>query len=177
MCPSANRVSSPPDPDGGGGRVKPALKPSLDRWGCVCKISSRSIQGFGFPSALHIPTESDRQTNIFTPIFIWIYYDNVQSLLHSHKLILKQPAAWCLIPASFTARFAWSADQAHHILIFDPTIGNKKAAILSINSSGLILFLIGNVITEFASQLTHSLQTTASDSLTYMVYNKQQWWS
>jgi len=28
------------------------------------------VQGFGFPLALHIPT--DRQTNICTPIFIYI---------------------------------------------------------------------------------------------------------
>jgi len=45
---------------GEGVGVKPAPKLSLDRWGCVCKISSRSVQGFGFPLALHIPT--DRQT-------------------------------------------------------------------------------------------------------------------
>jgi len=46
---------------------------TLDRWGCVCKISSRLVQGFGFPLALHIPT--DRQTNICMPIYIYITID------------------------------------------------------------------------------------------------------
>jgi len=58
----------PPRPKGEGEGVKPAPKPSLDRWGCAWKISSRSDQGVGFPLVLHIPT--DRQTNICTPIFI-----------------------------------------------------------------------------------------------------------
>jgi len=70
MCPSGYRVSSPPGPGGGRAGIKPAPKPFLDRLGCVCKISSRSVQGFGFPLALHIPT--DRQTNICMPIFIYI---------------------------------------------------------------------------------------------------------
>jgi len=60
MCPSAFTVSSPPGPEGGG--VKPGPKPSLDRWGCACKISSRSVQGFGFPLALQVPT--DKQTSV-----------------------------------------------------------------------------------------------------------------
>jgi len=48
---------------GGRGRwVKPVPKPSLERCRSVYKISSRSVQGFGFPLALHIPT--DKQTNI-----------------------------------------------------------------------------------------------------------------
>jgi len=41
--------------------VKPAPKPSLDSWRYACKISARSVQGFGFPLALHIPT--DKQTS------------------------------------------------------------------------------------------------------------------
>jgi len=61
MCPSAYRVLGPQGPEGEGVGVKPEPKPSLDRWGCVCKIPSGSVQGFGFPLALHIPT--DRQTN------------------------------------------------------------------------------------------------------------------
>jgi len=51
--------------------VKPAPKPSLDRLWCECKISSRSVQGFGFQLALHIPTDS-KQTSVYTPIFIYI---------------------------------------------------------------------------------------------------------
>jgi len=52
---------------------KPAPKPYLDWWGCVYKILLRSVQGFGFPSALHIPT--DRQTNKQTSVrpFLSIY--------------------------------------------------------------------------------------------------------
>jgi len=68
MCPSAFRVSSPPGPGGEGAGIKPGPKLSLDRWGCVCKISTRSVRGFGFPFALHVPT--DEQANICTPIFI-----------------------------------------------------------------------------------------------------------
>jgi len=57
MCPSAFSVLGPPGPRGEGAGVKPVPKPSLDRKGCACKISSRSVQGFGFPLALHIPTD------------------------------------------------------------------------------------------------------------------------
>jgi len=71
MCPSAFRVSSPPGPGGEGAEVKPGPKPSLDRWRCVCKISPRSVKGFGFPLALHIWT--DGQTNICTPIYLLFY--------------------------------------------------------------------------------------------------------
>jgi len=66
MCPSGFRVSSSPGPGGEWAGFKPGLKPSLDRWGCACKISPRSVQGFGFPLALHIPT--DRQTNKQTSV-------------------------------------------------------------------------------------------------------------
>jgi len=52
---------------GQGAEVKPAPKPSLNMWGCECNISSRSVQGFGFPLTLHIPTEV--QTNICIPTF------------------------------------------------------------------------------------------------------------
>jgi len=45
-----------------GAGIKPAPKPYLDRWGYVSKISSRSMQGFGFPLALHIPT--DKQASV-----------------------------------------------------------------------------------------------------------------
>jgi len=41
------------------GRVKSAPKSSLDRWGCGCKISSRSVQVFGFP----IAASTYQQTN------------------------------------------------------------------------------------------------------------------
>jgi len=64
------RVSGPPGPDGEGEGVKPAPKPTLDSWGCVCKISSTSVQEFGFPLALHIST--DRQTNICMPIYTYV---------------------------------------------------------------------------------------------------------
>jgi len=67
MCPSSYRVSGPPSPGGGGGRTQTCTK---DRWGCACKISLRLVQGFGFPLALHIPT--DIQTNICMPIYIYV---------------------------------------------------------------------------------------------------------
>jgi len=38
MCSSALRVIGLSGSGGGGGGVEPAPKPSLDRWGCVCKI-------------------------------------------------------------------------------------------------------------------------------------------
>jgi len=58
----------PPGPKGEGAGIKPALKSSLDRWGCAWKISSRSVQGFGFPLALHIPT--DKQTSVHPFLYI-----------------------------------------------------------------------------------------------------------
>jgi len=48
----------------GGVGVKPAPKPTLNR----CKISSRLVQGFGFPLALHIPT--DKQTSVRPFLYI-----------------------------------------------------------------------------------------------------------
>jgi len=51
MCFSAFRVSGLQGPDKGGAIVKPAPKPSLDMRGCLRKISSRSVKGFGFPLA------------------------------------------------------------------------------------------------------------------------------
>jgi len=66
-CPSAFRDSEPLRSEGAG--VKTAPKSSLDRCGCSCKIS-RSLQGFGFPKALHIPT--DKETYVCLPILICI---------------------------------------------------------------------------------------------------------
>jgi len=71
MCPSAFRVSSPRSPGGEGAGIKPGPKPSLERWECVCKTSLRSVQGFGFPLALHIPT--DKQTNKHLYAYFYIY--------------------------------------------------------------------------------------------------------
>jgi len=68
MCPSAYRVSIH-QAQGVRAGVKPGPRPSFDRWGCACKISSRSVKGFGFPLALHIST--DRQTSVCP--FIYIY--------------------------------------------------------------------------------------------------------
>jgi len=42
MSPSAFSILGPPGPGGEGVGVKSGPKPSSDRWGCVCKISSRS---------------------------------------------------------------------------------------------------------------------------------------
>jgi len=52
--------------------VKTSPKPSFDRWGCTYKILSRSMQGFGFPLALHIPTDrqTDKQTSV-RPIYLY----------------------------------------------------------------------------------------------------------
>jgi len=62
MSPSAFIILGPPGPGWEGAGVKLVPKPSLDRWGCVCTISSRLGQGFGFPLALHVPT--DKQTSV-----------------------------------------------------------------------------------------------------------------
>jgi len=73
MCSSAFRVSGPPPPGlgGEGAGVKTSPKPSFHRWGCAWKISSRSVQGFGFPLVLLIPT--DRQTNKHLYTYFYIY--------------------------------------------------------------------------------------------------------
>jgi len=55
MHPPAFRVSGPSG-SGGRARVKAEPKPF---WGGVCKILSRSVQGFGFPLALRIPTDKE----------------------------------------------------------------------------------------------------------------------
>jgi len=62
MSPSAFSILGPLGPGGEGVGVKSGPKPSLDRWGCACKISSRLVQEFGFPLALNIPT--DKQTSV-----------------------------------------------------------------------------------------------------------------
>jgi len=58
----------PPRPRVEGEGVKPAPKPCLDRRGCVWKISSRLVQGFGFPLALQTPT--DKQKSVRPVIYI-----------------------------------------------------------------------------------------------------------
>jgi len=72
-CPSAYRVQAPQAQSEEGAGAKPAPKPSLDSWGCACKISLRSVQGFGFLFALHIPT--DRQTNkcLYAHLYMYRY--------------------------------------------------------------------------------------------------------
>jgi len=65
MCPSAFRVSSPRGSGGEWVGVKPGPKPSLDRWGCVYKISPRLVQWFGLPLALHIPTEKTNKHHFY----------------------------------------------------------------------------------------------------------------
>jgi len=67
MCPSAFSVLGPSKPKGEG--VKPVPKIFLDRWGCVCKIASRSVQGFGFPLPLHVPT--DKQTSVHPFLYLF----------------------------------------------------------------------------------------------------------
>jgi len=74
QCPSAYRVSRPQAQAREGAGVKPAPKPSLDRWGWVCKISSRSMQEFGFPFALHIPTDGQTNKHLYTHLCINRYY-------------------------------------------------------------------------------------------------------
>jgi len=73
VCSSAFRVLCPPGQKGEGPGVKPAPKPYLDRWGCACKTWSRSVHGFGFPLALHIPT--DRQTNKYLYAYFYKHKD------------------------------------------------------------------------------------------------------
>jgi len=68
MCSSASRVSGP---EAQGDEVPGSKLHRNLPWagGDVCEIYlSRSMQGFGFPLAIHIPT--DRQTNICMRIFI-----------------------------------------------------------------------------------------------------------
>jgi len=62
-------VFRPPRTRGERVGVKPATKPSLDRCGCACKVSSRSLPEFGFPLALQIPT--NRQIKFCALIFIF----------------------------------------------------------------------------------------------------------
>jgi len=72
------RVSGPPGPGmGGGGRVKHALKPSLDRKECVSKISSRSVQGVGFPLALHIPTDGQTNKHLQDHFYLYVIVHNL----------------------------------------------------------------------------------------------------
>jgi len=88
MRSSAYRVLGPPGPRDEGAGVKPAPKPSLDRWGCVCKISLRSVQGFGFLLPLHTP--ADRQTNKNLYAHFYIYIDRAWGCwrINASKLIL-----------------------------------------------------------------------------------------
>jgi len=60
---SAFSILGPQVQGGGAG-----IKPSPWAGGGVYKISSRSVPGFGFPLALHIPVTS-------VPPFIYIYID------------------------------------------------------------------------------------------------------
>jgi len=36
----------------------------MDKWGCACKILSRTVQGFEFPLALRIPTYKERNIDV-----------------------------------------------------------------------------------------------------------------
>jgi len=73
MCPSAFSVLGPQAQGECGGGIKPVPKPTLDWCGCVCKISSRLVQGFGFPLTLHVPT--DRQTNKQTSVCPFLFIE------------------------------------------------------------------------------------------------------
>jgi len=61
LCKQLLGFQVPPGPDVGEVGAKPAPKPTLNRLGFTCKISSGSVQGFGFPLALNLPT--DKQTS------------------------------------------------------------------------------------------------------------------
>jgi len=74
MCPSAYRVTGPQAQLGRGGGVEPAPKPSLDRWG-MCVQNFIKI-GAGVCISISPPNTNrliDRQTNICTSIYIYIY--------------------------------------------------------------------------------------------------------
>jgi len=64
MFPSVFRVIGPTGPGEG------APKPSLDRWGCLCKISSRLMQGFRFLLALHVPADKETYVHLYAHIYI-----------------------------------------------------------------------------------------------------------
>jgi len=83
MCPSAFRVSGP-QAEGGGGGDQNCTKSLLGEVGmCVQNFIKISV-GFGFPLALHIPT--DKETYIFTPIYVHIE-DRFKEVLHPLILI------------------------------------------------------------------------------------------
>jgi len=76
MCPSAHRVSSPQAQAAERAWVNTSPKPSFNRWGCACKILSRSVQGFGFPLALHITNQhiyiyKNGRTDVCLSIGMW----------------------------------------------------------------------------------------------------------
>jgi len=72
MCPTTFRFSSPRGPGGEGAGVKPGPKPSLDRWVRVCVQNFIKIDAVVWISTYQ---QTDKQTNICTPIYIYIYID------------------------------------------------------------------------------------------------------
>jgi len=73
LCPSGFGFQAPQAQGWEGGGVKPALKLSFARWECECKISSRSVQGFGIPLPLHIPTDGQTDKHLCAHFYIYRY--------------------------------------------------------------------------------------------------------
>jgi len=115
MCPSAFSILISPRLRGGGGGGQTCTKTFLGHVEMCLQNSLGSVHGFGFPLALQIPT--DRQTNICTPIFIyidryWLCVSLCQSFIHwvyrflfvtfsSEEPILAPTDRWHLKPWKF----------------------------------------------------------------------------
>jgi len=114
--------------------------------------------------------------NLYSFIFtFWYFNGKVQLLFHSWWTHFE--TGCCKVSYSFifwyfwytvylicrsTSTNRWSLNT--FLYLIQPS-SKVRAAILPTNSSVLILFLIGKVITGFASRLAHTLQTTAWYSL------------
>jgi len=57
MCPSAFKVSGPPGPGGGQGGGQTGTKTFLGQVGMCVQNFIKISEGFGFPLALHMPTD------------------------------------------------------------------------------------------------------------------------
>jgi len=69
MCPSDYGVSGHPRPRRGRGGVQTRTKTSL---GCASKILLRLVQGVGFPLALHMPPDKERNIHLYAHYYIYL---------------------------------------------------------------------------------------------------------
>jgi len=72
----------------------------------VCKISSRKVQGFGFPLALHIPTDGQTNKNLYAHFYIYIDTSICVNQRHCvHRLSL--PVYITVKPTTESVRLRW----------------------------------------------------------------------